>query len=181
MTQKVIYFENDGQRYDYCRDQVYQNFIDYAFNEADYFMLVYESYYRKGLNSRMKYFKNALSPHKVKRRTNPSWPGVPFTFTLDNSTAYQIVFYRCAPEAKEFLKEVSMLSAWTRPQYPEDLAFFKGNKCWFYSIGHEKIAGFIDATEKDIDFVETQGLARRSSAKDMDCHVFDSYNELIEV
>lgn len=172
---KVIYFNNDNQRKDYCYGKVYFDFLDYAFEETDFFMLVYVNYYGKGYTKMMKYFKNALKPFKVKSRANPSWPGTLQTHSPD--TTYKIIFYRNAEEAKRYLKKVMCLSDWSRPSYPQDLAFFKGNQCWFYSVGHEKIAAVIHATEKDIDFVETHGLAQRDAAYYPKSTCFDAYDE----
>lgn len=159
---KVIYFDNNDQQIDRCSGQVYHNFLDYAFDETDYFMLVYVNYNGNGYSKIMKDLRDKLKPYKVKSRTNPSWPGTPKTWC--NNTTYQINFYRNTTEAKELLKSVDKLSDWSRPSYPQDLAFFKGNQCWFYSVGHEKIGAIIHANEKDIDFVEANGLALRDKA-----------------
>ena len=177
---KVIYFNNDDQKKDYCEGKVYSDFIDYAFEECNYFMLVYVNYYGKGYSKIMKDFKNALKPYKVKSRTNPSWPGVLGTICPD--TTYKIIFYRNDLKAKELLKQVSKLSDWTRPHYPQDLAFFKGNKCWSFSVGHEKIAGIVDATDKDMNFLISNNLVDKDDL-DMvidDDGYYDAYDESIE-
>lgn len=174
---KVLYFNNDDQRKDYCVDQVYYDFLDYAFEKTDYFMLVYINYYGKGYTKRQKYIKNVLNKFKVKSRSNPSWPG---TLQVEcPNTTYKIVFYKNHEEAKSILKEVDCLSHWSGG-YPEDLAFFKGNQCWFYSVGHEMIAAIIHADENDIDFLESRGLAKRENAFIPDDNYFDAYNEVIE-
>lgn len=173
--EKYVYFRNDNQEIDYCSGDVYLNFLDYAFEEADHFMLVYVNYYGKGYTSTMKAFKKSLEPFKIKSRTNPSWPGTPNTFA--KNTTYKIVFYKNHKDAKEILKKVSCLSGWTRPNYPQDLAFFKGNQCWFYSISHEKIGVIIHATDDDIDFVVKNNLALRESVKISRDDSFDEYDE----
>ena len=95
------------------------------------------------------------------------------------NTTYKIVFYKNQEEAKAILKEVNCLSDWSG-RYPEDLAFFKGNQCWFYSVGHEMIAAIIHADKNDIDFLEANGLAKRKNAFIPDDNYFDAYDELIE-
>lgn len=175
--EKVIYFNNDDQKTDYCAGQTYFDFLDYAFSKTDYFMLVYVNYYGKGYTRQQKYFKKTLEPFKVKSRSNPSWPGTLKTFSKNSS--YKVVFYKNDERAKQLLKECNCLSDWSRPVNPEDLAFFKGNKCWFYSVGHEKIAAIIRADKEDLDFVESTGLASRSKAKIRDDY-FDAYDEEIE-
>ena len=77
---KIIYFDNDDQRIDRCSEQAYFNFIDYAFDRTDYFMLVYVNYYGKGYSKIMKSFRNELRNYEVKCRTDPHWPGVQGTF-----------------------------------------------------------------------------------------------------
>lgn len=174
---KVIYFKNDGQRRDYCTGRVYVDLIDYAFEKADFFMLVYVNYYGKGYSKEKKYFRRKLEPYQIKSRTNPSWPGTPETF-CPNST-YKVIFYKTNTEAKKVLQEVSCLSDWTSPSLPEDLAFFKGNQCWFYSVGHEKIGAFLHATDEDLDFIESKGLASRERAFVPQDDYYNAYDEAL--
>ena len=161
--EKVIFFENKNQHECLCSGDVYFDFLDYAFKCADYFMLVYVNYYGKGYSAIMKNFKKDLESFRVKTRTNASWPGTPATFCPN--TTYKIVFYRTVPEAKAILKRVKTLRGWSSPSYPQDLAFFKKNQCWFYSVGHENIAAIIRATDNDFDFLETKGLALGRNAQ----------------
>jgi hypothetical protein len=175
---KIIYFDNANQRVDRCADEIYHSFLDYAFNEATYFMLVYVNYSGKGYSNAMKEFKVALKSYQVKSRSNPYWPGVQGTYS--HKSTYRVVFYKTHPKAKDILKRVSRLSEWSSPHNPQDLAFFKGNQCWFYSVGHEKIAAIIHANEKDLDFVETYGLATRQNAFVPKNDYFDCYNETLE-
>ena len=89
---KIIYFKNDNQKIDYCSGQIYFDFLDYAFEETNYFMLVYVNYYGKGYSKIMKTFMENLKPFQIKSRSNPSWPG-----TLGQkcyNTTYKIIFYR---------------------------------------------------------------------------------------
>lgn len=72
---KIIYLENKNQKDNCFSGQAYKNFLDFAFERTDYFMLVYVNYNNKGFTSEMKYFQKKLLPYKVKNRTNPSWPG----------------------------------------------------------------------------------------------------------
>ena len=90
MMDKIIFFRNDDQKKDYCTEEIYGNLIDYAFEQADYFMLVYVNYDGKGYSQSCKHFKNALSKFKVKKRRNPSWPGTLGTHCPN--TEYQVIF-----------------------------------------------------------------------------------------
>ena len=174
---KAIYFNNDTQSKCRCTGQLYYDFLDYAFSRADYFMLVYVNYYGKGYTKKQKYFKNALEKFKVRSRSNPSWPGTLKTFAHD--TTYKVVFYRTEEAAKIILKEVAGLNEWTRGM-PEDLAFFKGNQCWFYSVGHENIAAIIHANTDDIDFLVSIGLAKKENVFVPNDDYFAAYNEILE-
>lgn len=158
-----------------CKGQTYYDFLDYAFSQADYFMLVYVNYYRKGYTKSQKHFKTALNPYKVKSRSNPSWPGT--LRTVCPNTTYKIVFYRTDDGAKKILKEVESLYEWSRPNCAEDLAFFKGNHCWFYSVGHEKMAAIIHANGSDLAFVESKGLASYGSIYDILDNYYDAFDE----
>jgi len=175
IMEKIIFFENDKMM-TRCKGQVYIAFLDYAFSKTDYFMLVYINYYGKGYTKFQKEIKKKLEPYKVKSRSNPSWPG---TLGMQcSNTEYRIVFYKNTLEAKEILKCVNGMNEWTAKKGPQDLAFFKGNQCWFYSVGHEAMAAIIHATEEDLDFVEAHNLAFRKNAEDYDDY-YDSYNEIL--
>lgn len=173
---KVVYFKNDDQRTDCCTGKLYHDFLDYAFDRTDFFMLVYVNYYGKGYTRIMKSFMQDLKPFQVKARSNPSWPG---TTTFCPNTSYKVVFYRNCDQAKEILKKVDCVSGWTRPSYPQDLAFFKGNQCWFYSVGHEKIAAVIHAKNEDISFLTEKGLASPEKAFTPQNNFYDTYDEVL--
>ena len=175
---KVIYFNNDSKTLNLCCNETYFDFLDYAFSKADYFMLVYVNYYGKGYTKQQKYFRNKLKNFKVKSRSNPSWPGT--LNTVCPNTTYKIIFYRTNPQAKNVLKELNSINAWSRPNAPEDLAFFKKNECWFYSVGHENIAAFLHADDEDLEFVETKKLAVKSKVFVPEDNYFELYNEELE-
>lgn len=175
---KVIFLNNTVPNSNGYIDRKYCAFLDYAFSKTDFFMLVYVNYYNKGYSKHQKYFRDALNKYKVKTRTNPSWPGT--LKSICPNTSYKIVFYKTTEEAKNILKEVSHISAWTRG-YPEDLAFFIGNECWFYSVGHENIAAVIHASEEDINFLESNGLANRKDAYIPKDNYFDAYDEKLNI
>ena len=174
---EVFYFENENQTKDKCCGQVYYDFIDYAFAHTDFFMLVYVNYYGKGYSKIMKEVRDKLRIFSVKSRSNPSWPGTLNTFSKDST--YKVIFYKTDFAAAEVLKKVNCLSAWSCPQYPQDLAFFKGNKCWFYSVGHERIGAIIDATEEDFAFLESKGLISKTGVRyiNYDSEYFAQFNE----
>ena len=139
-----------------CKDDTYQRFVDYAFENCDFFMLVYVNYYGKGYSKELKQFEKMLKPFQYKRRTDPCWPGTPGTYC--KNTTYKVVFYPTTEETKRIVKSVNALEEWGGKTLPQDIAFFKGNNCWFYSVIHETMAGIVDVSEKDIHFCKKNGL-----------------------
>ena len=172
-----VMFQNENKAKDKCSGEIYKQFLDYAFCRADYFMLVYVDENGKGFSSIMQTFENDLKPFEVKRRSNPSWPGTISTFTPN--TTYQIVFYKTTEETKTILQRVDSLSTWSCPDYPQDLAFFIGNKCWSFSVGHEMMAGLLSPSNEDLLFLERVGLASRADFKTDRLQSFDIYDEMI--
>lgn len=153
----------------------YNAFIDYSFNRCTAFMLVYVNYNGKGYSKEKKEFKKKLKSFEIKRRSNPSWPGVPYTFS--SKTEYCIVFYRTTPEAKQILKEKKSLFDWSSPSSPEDLAFFVDNMCWFYSVGHESLAFCIHPDVNDNLFFANNNLIDDSNCDDYYSDYYDQFNE----
>lgn len=175
---EILYFDNTPT-VDYCCGKSYYEFIDYAFNESDYFMLVYINYNQNGYTKFMKETKELLQPFKIKTRKNPSWPGTLKTYAPNSD--YEIVFYRNDKKAKKILKRVSCVSEWSRPFNPEDLAFFKKNACWFYSVGHERIAAIIEPTDKDKKFLETNNIPTYKMELTLsDVDYYKKFNEQLE-
>lgn len=132
-------------------DDKYEPFINYCIETSDYFMLVYVKYQMQPYTTVMNEIYQKLLPYIVKTRTNPCWPGTKYSYSLN--TVYEVIFYRCSIETKEILLRVKNLFDWTRPNLPQDLSFFRGNACWQYTVGHEKLAFIKDPTEQDIDFL----------------------------
>ncbi len=182
-----IMFRNDHQEKDHCSGEVYARFLDYAFAEADCFMLVYVNREGKGLSKATKEIRDALHPFAVKRRSDARWPGMIWEDAdlkntespYKNGTSYRITFYKTAPEAKDVLKRVDRLCAWVGYSTPQDFAFFKGNKCWVYTVGHECLAAMLNPTDEDILFLEENGLAAREDLEVDDDGFYDAYHEKI--
>ncbi|MBR7082762.1 MAG: hypothetical protein IKI51_01975, partial [Clostridia bacterium] len=56
-------------------------------------------------------------------------------------------------------------------------AFYKGNKCRFFSVAHEYIGSILFATQNDIDFLKNHNLFNAELADDMDAD-FNKFDEL---
>ena len=50
------------------------------------------------------------------------------------------------------------INNWLEPRYPEDLAFIKNNKLWFYSTTHEQNADLCLDSFDDMLFWESIGI-----------------------
>lgn len=155
--------DSTGEKKDLCFGQTYYDFLDYAFSISDFFMLVYINNNGDEYSKIQKAFIRELSPYEVKQRTNPSWPGTKFTQSLypEYELKYKIVFYRNDEKAKEILKKVDSINCWAPPNYPEDIAFFKGNKCRIETTIHEGIGAVLYATDEDIDFFTKYDMTKR--------------------
>lgn len=156
-----------------CEGRQYELFLDYALSSTDYFMLVYKNYYNHGFSKPLKEIRSKLAPLKIKRRSNPQWPGTPGTYCRD--TAYQVVFYKNDSCAKDVLLKAEDIFGWRSPLFPEDLAFFRGNECWFYSVAHEKIAMVVEPNDEDITFFKRLGLYEDTNLTN---HAIRYYEEL---
>ena len=138
---------------DYISNQNYYDFIHYCINNSSAFMLVYVDYCQSNNNNRKTEIKNRLKKYEMKKRNDPKWPGTILT-ELTGRRTVEIIFYKSCEEVKEVLMSVDNIFSWTRPDMPEDLAFFKGNKCWFYSTAHEELATLVEPSKEDIGFFE---------------------------
>ena len=146
----------EKEKYGIILDELYGKLIDYCLRNTSSFMLVYAKYQMKPYSSEMEEIRRELTKFEIKRRINPSWPGTPATYS--SNTEYQIVFYACEQEARNSLLKTNSLFSWTRPEMPQDLAFFRGNKCWLYTVAHEGFFCVIDPTQADVEFLKSVGL-----------------------
>lgn len=167
----VIYFKKGGRL---CTDARYTAFLDYAFAQTDYFMLVYV--FRRGSRyaAALHRYRQMLAPYLVKRRNEPYWAGTMLPFS--EAVSYEVSFYRNTEEAKQVLQEASALFDWSSPKRPQDLAFFRRNRCWFYSSSAEESAALLHATERDLAFLTEHGLADPADALPEDLY-FELYDE----
>ena len=103
-----------------------------------------------------------------KSKSIVDWPGL----VEDISGAdYKMIIYRADDEAKQILKEVDALSDWSGKN-PEYLAFFNGQKCWFYSASLIGVAAIINPDNLDFEFIEKHGLSHRKNRYTIDGNSF---------
>lgn len=148
----------------FCEGALYQEFLDYAFSQTDFFMLVYARYKSNKYSQEQKFFKKALRPFQVKSRTEKDYGHWPGTQEYCENATYHTVFYRTDLKAKEILARADGLNSWKRP-WPGDLCFFKGNRCWFCLTCHEQLATVIDPSKDDVKFFVSKNLAIKDSIR----------------
>ncbi len=137
---------------DNIKDAQYNKMIEYAFCTSDYFMLVYCCYDRP-YKKNVKKIKEALKPHLVKTRHNSVWPGT--KSYSDRKYNFDVCFYKTDVMAKSIILQAESILAWEYPQYPEDICFFRKNRCWFFTVAHEEIIGIVHETIEDLFFLES--------------------------
>ncbi len=125
---KAVYSEQDVQEPNYTR------LIEYALATSDAFMLVYVfTGWRRQLCAKARRIKLALRPYRLKRRYDSQWPA-----TESMGDNYMIEVYRSRPEVMDILREPGSLYAWFPTVFPQDIAFFRQNRCWFFTCAHER-------------------------------------------
>ena len=88
-----------------------------------------------------------------------------------------MVFYRTDEQAKDILKSVNGLCELRSPDFPYDIAFYKGNKCRFFSVAHEYMESILFATQLDVDFLKKHNLYDPESVDEMDPN-FNKFDEI---
>ena len=141
----------------------YNELIEYAFRTSDYFMLVYCSYGRP-FKKKVKEIKEKLKPYLVKKRHNSVWPGT--ESYSDRKYKFDICFYKTDINVISTILQAESLLKWEYPQYPEDICFFRKNKCWLFTVAHEEIIGVVNETVEDLSFLKTIHVTTESSTND---------------
>ena len=68
-----------------------------------------------------------------------------------------MVVCRCCKESRIQLLQMPNVFLPMNSDMPEDICFYRGDRLWFATISHEKIAFVKDATKDDIDFFKGIG------------------------
>ena len=144
----------------------YVDFINYCVETCDYCMLVYRYYKQKGLPDPIKFVRNQLRPLCVKTKSDSAWPGTPFTFA--DFYRYRICFYKLNDDVKSILYNAQHLFGFDSVRFPQDVAFFRRNKCFIYSVVHEKFASMVDPEKKDKEMLKKFVSNYRISTNDVD-------------
>ena len=77
----------------------------------------------------------------------------------DNQYLFDICFYKICPEVENFLLEsVNSLYDFNPPYLPEDIAFYKDNYCWFYTVTHEKRCEMDIENIEECNYIENMGI-----------------------
>ncbi len=100
-------------------------------------------------------FVQSLAPHIIKRRHNTVWPS---TEIFSCNCTYTIALCRICDELRQLLLKPGSYFSWRYPRYPEDLSFFKDNRCWLYASSHEEYIEFLPRSLEEYDFVASLGV-----------------------
>ena len=122
----------------YTEDINIDELFDFALNNYDSFSLVW----RAGLKFKdsAKNLLDELEPYLVSKRERNSWPG---TETMGQPSI--IYTYTVNRQSIKIIRRVQSVWDFIAPNYPEDLAFYKGKKIVFASVAHEKMAWYENA------------------------------------
>lgn len=145
------------------KDDQYNQLIEYAFRTSDYFMLVYCGYGRP-YKKNVKKIKEALKSCLVKKRHDSVWPGT--KSYSDKKYNFDICFYKTDNTAKSIILQAESILAWEYPKYPEDICFFRKNKCWLFTVAHEEIIGIVHETMEDLSFLESIHVEAEAAMND---------------
>lgn len=118
----------------------YQEFLTVAFEECDFFSVcTFKRYHKKDLSENYFAFFQALSQYEKE--------AFPFQLPKHYERGQAFHVYELNEVTKRMIRNVGSFSGWFPPDYPEDLAFFKGKKLWFSSVSHEHLL-FLETDEK---------------------------------
>jgi hypothetical protein len=114
----------------------YQQLLNWALEECESFSLVT----RKGTESnKEKEINKRLKPFLLEEIQTNEWPGT----KVIGPPEHNLRFYKLDRNSVKILSEANSVYSWLAPDRPEDLAFYKENKClWFGSVAHENMAFF---------------------------------------
>jgi len=139
----------------------YKEFINYALDNSDFFLLVFSKKKNEGFKYKMKEIKKELIKLKVKSKFTYTWAGN--IMSPNNKWEYQACYYNAESNALSSLLSVKSLFEWDWPLLPQDLCFYRKNQCWFKSVSHERLALLIKPTKFDIDFFSKIGFIEESN------------------
>lgn len=157
---RLLFFRlaEDGE--ELCSGTCYQALLDYMAARCDRFMLAYVLADGEKMSAEMRHIEQQLRPYRLFYRRTGGWPGAIFDHSIvRRGTTYRVTFYRLCAESMAFLHQADGLFSWMPPDRPQDLGFYLGKKCRFYSSGVARIAAFCHATDDDLAFADKNALA----------------------
>jgi len=106
------------------------------------------------MNSCIPFIKE-LEIFLIKQRHNPIWPS---TEIISSPSTYNINVYRTEDMAFNLLVRPKSYFSWRYPYYPEDLSFFRQNRCWLYSSSHEEYIEIFPSSISEYDMLVDMGI-----------------------
>lgn len=119
------------------KGKCYKQLIDFLLRHCDRFAFVEDRRLMKDEESRLAYVHHLITyieTHLIERNIQKKWE----TTELTDATAY-VFYFRLNNVTAVFLKDFgNSLFDWRNPKLPEDLMFYKNDKCILASCSHEK-------------------------------------------
>ena len=145
------------------KDQ-FKKFVEYLYSRCDKFLMAIPNFertryqqdemnekYKKYLNN-IKPICDSIEPYIIYKYYTKHYMHTKSSIIRD---ARLVKFYE---GFKDILLKSGGFHKWLYPKYPEDLCFFKGQKCWFFTIVHEDMFYIVEPTDEDIDMIEKIGI-----------------------
>lgn len=145
-------FEAEDEILSFYSISDYHKFISYACSTCDTFSLNDDREYfaeNMYIKEKRKYKKvlHLLRPYQVR-----------YEYMKDGhsectGTSYRDTYirhYRCCLETEAILQRKESVFDWELcNNLPEELCFYRGDQCWYYTITHEEMDGFENYTKED--------------------------------
>lgn len=159
--------------------KAYQNFIHYAIEHSDAFMLVeYKSSEKTGKSYYQTFEELEKFQIKERGKENNIWKWPNMEAMYDELRAeycepydYIIRMYRADMAVEKVLQKPKSLFNWNWPDYPMDLSFFKEGVCWFATTAHEKNAYIYTDSNDLLQDLKQLGLSFEKESYDSDLFV----------
>jgi hypothetical protein len=131
----------------------YKDFIKFAINNSERFILVERNDMDKGSNIAL--LLKALDPYLISIEYGNEWPG---TNLMGNNA--KIYYFNSHSQCSEILLKFSnSIFSWVQPNLLEDLCFLKeNNNPWIVNVAHEYELLFINLTANEYDTLKKIGI-----------------------
>jgi len=142
----------------------FEKFVEYLYIRCDKFLMAIPNFkrtryqqdemneeYKKYLNN-IKPICDSIEPYIIYKYYTKHYMHTKSSIIID---ARLVKFYE---GFKDILLKSGGFHKWLYPKYPEDLCFFSGEKCCFFTVTHEDMFYIVEPNDEDIDMLEKIGM-----------------------